>query len=35
MGVTEPHQQMAALDPACRQRIFCDNPERLIKETAR
>ena len=33
MGVIEPHRQMAALDPERRKRIFCDNPDRLIKET--
>jgi aminocarboxymuconate-semialdehyde decarboxylase len=33
MGVIEPHRQMAALEPGRRERIFCDNPERLIKET--
>jgi len=35
MGVIEPHRQMAAVDPARRKRIFCDNPDRLIKETTR
>lgn len=35
MGLPEPHQQMAAIDPARRKRIFCDNPERIIKETHR
>jgi aminocarboxymuconate-semialdehyde decarboxylase len=34
MGVIEPHQQMAELDAARRKRIFCDNPERIMKETA-
>lgn len=33
MGVVEPHSQMAALEPARRKRIFCDNPERILKET--
>jgi aminocarboxymuconate-semialdehyde decarboxylase len=33
MGLPDPHQQMAALDAARRKRIFCDNPDRLIKET--
>jgi aminocarboxymuconate-semialdehyde decarboxylase len=33
MGLVEPHQQMASLDPARRKRIFCDNPDRVIKET--
>jgi aminocarboxymuconate-semialdehyde decarboxylase len=33
MGVIEPQRQMDALDPARRKRIFCDNPDRLIKET--
>jgi aminocarboxymuconate-semialdehyde decarboxylase len=33
MGIVEPHQQMAAIEPQRRRRIFCDNPERLIKET--
>lgn len=35
MGLIEPHQQMASVDPARRKRIFCDNPERILKETAR
>jgi len=35
MGLPEPHAQMAKLDAARRKRIFCDNPERLIKETTR
>jgi aminocarboxymuconate-semialdehyde decarboxylase len=35
MGLPEPHRQLAALDAARRKRIFCDNPERLIKETTR
>ena len=35
MGLPEPHAQMAPLDAARRKRIFCDNPERLIKETTR
>ncbi len=35
MGLPDPHAQMAALGAARRKRIFCDNPERLIKETAR
>ena len=35
MGLPEPHSQMAALDAARRKRIFCDNPDRLIKETER
>jgi aminocarboxymuconate-semialdehyde decarboxylase len=33
MGVVEPHRQLATLEPARRKRIFCDNPDRLIKET--
>jgi aminocarboxymuconate-semialdehyde decarboxylase len=33
MGLIEPHAQMASLDPARRKRIFCDNPERLARET--
>lgn len=33
MGVIEPHRQLAAIDPAQRKRLFCDNPDRLIKET--
>lgn len=32
MGVVEPHEQMAALDPTRRKRIFCDNPARILKE---
>jgi aminocarboxymuconate-semialdehyde decarboxylase len=35
MGIIEPHRQLASLDAARRKRIFCDNPDRLIKETAR
>jgi aminocarboxymuconate-semialdehyde decarboxylase len=35
MGYPEPHSQLATLDGARRKRIFCDNPERLIKETTR
>jgi aminocarboxymuconate-semialdehyde decarboxylase len=35
MGVVEPHSQMATLDAARRKRIFCDNPDRILKETAR
>ncbi len=34
MGLVEPHQQMASLDPQRRKRIFCDNPDRLTKETS-
>lgn len=34
MGLVEPHQQMASLAPQQRKRIFCDNPERLIKESS-
>lgn len=34
MGLPEPHAQMADIDAARRQRIFRDNPERLIQETA-
>ena len=33
MGLIEPHAQMALLDKNRRKRIFCDNPERLEKET--
>jgi aminocarboxymuconate-semialdehyde decarboxylase len=33
MGVVEPHEQMAAIDPTRRKRIFCDNPDRIIRET--
>jgi aminocarboxymuconate-semialdehyde decarboxylase len=33
MGLIEPHAQMASLDQARRRRIFCDNPDRLAKET--
>ena len=32
MGCIKPHAQLASLDPARRQRIFCDNPAKLIKE---
>ncbi len=35
MGLPDPHQQLAMLDKRQRQRIFCDNPERLIEETTR
>jgi aminocarboxymuconate-semialdehyde decarboxylase len=35
MGLPEPHAQMGALDAVRRKRIFCDNPQRLIKETTR
>lgn len=35
MGYPEPHAQLATLDGVRRKRIFCDNPERLIKETTR
>lgn len=35
MGLPDPHAQMAALDPARRKRIYCDNPQRLIEETTR
>jgi aminocarboxymuconate-semialdehyde decarboxylase len=35
MGLAEPHRQMASLEAARRKRIFCDNPDRLAKETAR
>jgi aminocarboxymuconate-semialdehyde decarboxylase len=35
MGLVEPHQQMADTDAQRRQRIFCDNPDRLKKETRR
>lgn len=34
MGLVEPHQQMASLDPQRRKRIFCDNPDLLAKETS-
>ena len=33
MGLVEPHAQLASLDPVRRRRIFCDNPDRLAKET--
>jgi len=33
MGLIEPHAQMADLDEPRRKRIFCDNPDRLAKET--
>jgi aminocarboxymuconate-semialdehyde decarboxylase len=32
MGCIKPHAQLASLEPARRQRIFCDNPARLTKE---
>jgi aminocarboxymuconate-semialdehyde decarboxylase len=32
MGCVKPHAQLASLDPARRQRIFCDNPAALIEE---
>jgi aminocarboxymuconate-semialdehyde decarboxylase len=32
MGCVEPHAQLVSLDPARRQRIFCDNPARLTEE---
>jgi len=35
MGLIDPHAQMAGSDPKRRQRIFCDNPDRLKKETTR
>ena len=35
MGLPDPHAQMSKIDPARRKRIFCDNPERIIKETER
>jgi aminocarboxymuconate-semialdehyde decarboxylase len=35
MGLVEPHQQMAGIDAQSRQRIFCDNPDRLKRETKR
>jgi len=31
MGLMEPHEQMKLIDVNRRQRIFCDNPERLLK----
>lgn len=34
MGLVEPHAQMKSIDPKRRTRIFCDNPDRLKKETA-
>lgn len=34
MGLVEPHTQMKNIDPKRRVRIFCDNPDRLKKETA-
>jgi aminocarboxymuconate-semialdehyde decarboxylase len=30
MGLPQPHSQLADLDAGFRQRIFCDNPQRLI-----
>lgn len=35
MGLVEPHAQMASVDADRRKRIFSDNADRLIKETAR
>jgi len=32
MGLVDPHAQMANVDAQRRQRIFCDNPERLKEE---
>ena len=32
MGLPQPHSQLADLDPGFRQRIFCDNPQRLTGE---
>ena len=32
-GLPDPHQQLATLDPQRRKRMFCDNPDRVIKET--
>ena len=33
MGLIEPHAQMADIDEPRLKRIFCDNPDRLAKET--
>jgi hypothetical protein len=32
MGLPQPHHQLADLDPKLRQRIFCDNPQRLAED---
>jgi len=32
MGLPQPHKQLADLDPKLRQRIFCDNPQRLARD---
>jgi aminocarboxymuconate-semialdehyde decarboxylase len=32
MGLPQPHRQLADLDPKLRQRIFCDNPQRLAED---
>jgi aminocarboxymuconate-semialdehyde decarboxylase len=32
MGLPQPHRQLADLDAAVRQRIFCDNPRRLTDD---
>jgi aminocarboxymuconate-semialdehyde decarboxylase len=32
MGLPQPHRQLADLNPAIRQRIFCDNPQRLAED---
>lgn len=32
MGLPQPHRQLAELDPKLRQRIFCDNPQRLAED---
>jgi aminocarboxymuconate-semialdehyde decarboxylase len=35
MGVVEPHTQMKNIDRHRRQRVFCDNPDRLKKEISK
>ena len=34
MGLPDPHRQLADVDPRLLQRIFIDNPERLLRDTA-
>jgi hypothetical protein len=33
MGLSDPHRQLAGVDPRLLQRIFVDNPERLLRAT--
>jgi aminocarboxymuconate-semialdehyde decarboxylase len=30
MGLLDPHRQLAGISPAARQKMFCDNPQRLL-----